>query len=132
MSLPTPANRLIGRDVEVASVRQLLRDNRLVTLTGPPGVGKTRLALEVAAAVAPEFAEGPVFVDLARDPRSGARTAGGGACPRHRGWARRVAGGSACDRLGGSRDPARSGQSGACGECRTGAWSLRPTAPARH
>jgi non-specific serine/threonine protein kinase len=65
-SLPTPTNRLIGRDAEVASVRQLLRDNRLVTLTGPPGVGKTRLALEVAAAVAPEFAEEPAFVDLAR------------------------------------------------------------------
>jgi predicted ATPase/DNA-binding NarL/FixJ family response regulator len=65
-SLPTPTNRLIGRDAEVASVRQLLRDNRLVTLTGPPGVGKTRLALEVAAAVAPVFAEGAAFVDLAR------------------------------------------------------------------
>jgi predicted ATPase/DNA-binding CsgD family transcriptional regulator len=65
-SLPTPTNRLIGRDAEVAWVCQLLRDNRLVTLTGPPGVGKTRLALEVAAAVAPEFAEGLAFVDLAR------------------------------------------------------------------
>src|SRR5215210_230487 len=67
-SLPTPTSRLIGRDAEVAAVHQLLRDNRLVTLTGPPGVGKTRLALEVAAAVAvaPEFADGPAFVDLAR------------------------------------------------------------------
>jgi predicted ATPase len=65
-SLPTPTNRLIGRGAEVATLRQLLRDNRLVTLTGPPGVGKTRLALEVAGAVSPEFAEGSVFVDLAR------------------------------------------------------------------
>jgi predicted ATPase/DNA-binding CsgD family transcriptional regulator len=65
-SLPTPTSRLIGRDAEVASVRQLLRDNRLVTLTGPPGVGKTRLALEVATSAAPEFAEGAAFVDLAQ------------------------------------------------------------------
>ncbi len=65
-SLPVAANRLIGRDAEVASVRRLLRESRLVTLTGPPGVGKTRLALGVAAPAATEFAEGAVFVDLAR------------------------------------------------------------------
>ncbi|AXB44723.1 BTAD domain-containing putative transcriptional regulator [Amycolatopsis albispora] len=46
--LPTPANALIGRDEAVAEVRALLSSHRLVTLTGPGGVGKTRLALEVA------------------------------------------------------------------------------------
>jgi predicted ATPase len=42
---PTPTGRLIGRDEELTSLRELVRDHRLVTLTGPPGVGKTRLAI---------------------------------------------------------------------------------------
>ncbi|AIG78532.1 winged helix family transcriptional regulator [Amycolatopsis japonica] len=49
--LPTPATELIGRDGAVANVRTLLGTHRLVTLTGPGGVGKTRLALDVARGV---------------------------------------------------------------------------------
>jgi non-specific serine/threonine protein kinase len=62
-----PLTSLIGREAEVESVRALLLDDgvRLVTLTGPGGVGKTRLALRVAEALAPMFPDGVIFVPLA-------------------------------------------------------------------
>ncbi|MGH3507073.1 MAG: ATP-binding protein, partial [Nocardioidaceae bacterium] len=65
--LPSPATPLLGRDAEVGLVAGLLQDpsRRLVTLTGTGGVGKTRLSLEVATTVAPGFADGVVFVELA-------------------------------------------------------------------
>ena len=70
--LPAPPLPLIGRAAEVAAVRALLAtpDVRLVTLTGAPGIGKTRLATEIAAVSAPAFPGGVVFVPLApiRDP----------------------------------------------------------------
>jgi predicted ATPase/pimeloyl-ACP methyl ester carboxylesterase/DNA-binding CsgD family transcriptional regulator len=70
--LRSPSTPLIGRDRELAELgRQLFRpDVRLLTLTGPAGTGKTRLAVELAARHVDRFEHGCVFVDLApiRDP----------------------------------------------------------------
>ena len=65
--LPTPLTSFVGREREIRQVAGLLRrpDVRLVTLTGPGGVGKTRLALRVAHELAPDFVDGVAFVPLA-------------------------------------------------------------------
>jgi predicted ATPase/DNA-binding SARP family transcriptional activator len=77
-NVPAPLNVLVGRSVDVAAVQNQLRSSysrtRLLTLTGPAGAGKTRLALEVAAGLLPDqvstFPDGIFFVDLSaiREP----------------------------------------------------------------
>lgn len=66
-NLPNPLTRLIGRAEEVASVRARLlqRGVRLITLVGPPGIGKTRLGLQVADDVMHLFPDGVFFIGLA-------------------------------------------------------------------
>ncbi len=66
-TLPAPVTPLIGRAAEVAAVCTLLEGEnvRLLTLVGPPGIGKTRLSLQVASDLQPHFADGVFFVELA-------------------------------------------------------------------
>ena len=66
-NLPTPTTPLVGRDAELQRLTGLLRrdDVRLVTLTGPPGTGKTRLALAAGHALAADFSDGVFLVELA-------------------------------------------------------------------
>jgi predicted ATPase/class 3 adenylate cyclase len=69
-NLPGDVTALVGRDVDVALAREALLSARIVTLTGPGGSGKTRLALGVARSLGDRFPHGTWFVDLApvRDP----------------------------------------------------------------
>ncbi len=66
-NLPLPVTRFIGREREIAEVRRLLMSTRLLTLTGPGGCGKTRLAVAVAESLlkSSRFEHGVWFVDLA-------------------------------------------------------------------
>jgi predicted ATPase/class 3 adenylate cyclase len=64
-NLPVQRNRLIGREAEVAHVVDLVRQHRLVTLTGAGGSGKTRLAIAVAAELTDDFGDGVFLVELA-------------------------------------------------------------------
>jgi predicted ATPase/class 3 adenylate cyclase/DNA-binding CsgD family transcriptional regulator len=63
--LPVQLTSFVGRDGELTQLQELLAQHRVVTLTGAGGVGKTRLAIQVAAAMAPEFGDGVWYVDLA-------------------------------------------------------------------
>lgn len=64
-NLPAQLTSFVGRDMQMADIRNLLAGNRLVTLTGAGGAGKTRLALEVSASAPTEFPDGVWYVDLA-------------------------------------------------------------------
>jgi len=66
--LVPPLTSFVGREAAVAAVADLIGDYRLVTVTGPGGVGKTRLASEVARQVADRFADGVWLTELARVP----------------------------------------------------------------
>ncbi len=70
LNLPTSLTSFLGREQELIDLAQLLATNRLVTLIGSGGAGKTRVALAVGSAVAPTFVDGLTFVPLAaiRDP----------------------------------------------------------------
>jgi hypothetical protein len=71
-NLPVRLSGLVGREREIAEVEALLVQNRLLTLTGPGGSGKTRLALAAAHEVVRSYEDGAWFVELAplSDPRS--------------------------------------------------------------
>jgi predicted ATPase/class 3 adenylate cyclase len=64
-NLPAQLTSFVGREKEIGAVKQLITANRLTTLTGPGGTGKTRLSLQVAADLLDSFSDGVWFVELA-------------------------------------------------------------------
>lgn len=64
-NMPAPVGAFVGRAREMAELERLVRSCRLVTLTGPSGIGKTRLSLEVAAGIHGDFSGGAWLVELA-------------------------------------------------------------------
>jgi predicted ATPase/DNA-binding CsgD family transcriptional regulator len=64
-NLPAELSSFVGRERQLAELRRLLRKSRLITLTGPGGAGKTRLALRLAASVLDRYLDGVWLVDLA-------------------------------------------------------------------
>ena len=129
-NLPRQVTTFVGREAEIASLAELVRRSPLVTLTGVGGVGKTRLALQVAAEVIGEFPDGAWLCELA--PVTDRRRCG-------RRW-RRACGCSLC-RVGRStsRCSTTSPRSGCCwcsttastSSTRSRAWSTRSSSVAR-
>lgn len=67
-NLPDPSAGLVGRTGDLAALVELVQEHRVVTITGPGGVGKTRILVELGRALAPEFLDGLAFVPLADVP----------------------------------------------------------------
>ena len=74
-NLPEPAAPLLGRGADLASLAELARAHRVVTISGPGGVGKTRTMIELGRTLAPEFLDGVAFIPLAEvgDPADSSR-----------------------------------------------------------
>jgi predicted ATPase/class 3 adenylate cyclase len=64
-AMPQPGSPLLGRDRELGELAELVRDHRVVTVTGPGGVGKTRLVTELAHRLARDFPDGAAFIGFA-------------------------------------------------------------------
>jgi predicted ATPase len=64
-NIPGLTNKTIGRGLEIAQVSTLLRTTSMLTITGPGGCGKSRLAIEVAAQIKPDFEDGVFYISLA-------------------------------------------------------------------
>ena len=64
-NLPIQLTELVGRQIELAEIEQLLTRTRLLTILGPGGAGKTRLAIQAAADIAAKFSDGVYFINLA-------------------------------------------------------------------
>jgi predicted ATPase/class 3 adenylate cyclase len=64
-NLPEPIAPLLGRGADLASLAELAREHRVVTITGPGGVGKTRTVIELGRMLAPEFLDGVAFIQFA-------------------------------------------------------------------
>ncbi|MGW4791992.1 AAA family ATPase, partial [Nonomuraea sp. NPDC004297] len=68
-NLPAEPNRFVGRERDLDDLHDLFDETRVVTLCGVGGIGKTRLALQVAAGLLPAFPDGVWVVELARCTR---------------------------------------------------------------
>jgi predicted ATPase len=79
-TLPPQTSEFVGREADLARTRELLRGSRLTTITGPGGVGKTRLAVRAAADAAADYRDGVHFIELSavRDPELLAHTLAAG------------------------------------------------------
>jgi predicted ATPase len=64
-NLPEPTTPLVGRAADLASLVELAHEHRVVTITGPGGVGKTRIVVELGRLLAPEYLDGVAFIALA-------------------------------------------------------------------
>jgi len=70
-TLPVPGTAFLGRDADIEQAKNLLEGARLLTLTGPGGIGKTRLAVKIAGDLLPRFPENVWFIDLSTQSQTG-------------------------------------------------------------
>jgi hypothetical protein len=89
-NLPVPATSFVGRHVELGQVAAAVRERRVVTLTGVGGVGKTRLAVQAAGLLVPEFPRRRVVGRTGRGGRPRGRSGRRGEHPRHHAGPQRV------------------------------------------